>query len=570
MEEEKTKDNINDSIYIPKSRIDEDVEEKTDPVKKAPIKKAKRHNRDLPGFIARFYAFIAEVIISIGLVVNVAPLFDLHSLLSQFHQDASPYVVKAVAFAVSLTGESLLPFENELNILSGYTFVSVLITWFVLNLVSNIILSANFGSAILAIRTEGSFVTARLKAVFRFLLSLITLPTLVTELPVLIRKRTLKEVVTASELSYRHFLLKYLGALVFLPFFIISSIGIYVAFEQNILEQPNFTRDLSVNSAVDESIPMQTLAWRELEFAISYPQSTMDDWSVSPFLSLINNNLKSSMRFLRARESETEIITMSPLHFSNIDLSAVKAIADADPFFAAKYPVLGQEIKGLNLTKESDNDLMDLFIDALAINVDSIGRFISERGPILTPYLTLKKYLITTFAINTDVQTIILGRRNFLEINVTNNKVLYVGALAGKIVQFDVQVRTPSNPQASLNKFKRTFLNAVSLKSNAVTTTDELTLWNQYDWLDHFNFYHPSSTIQGFGALTQFIQTVLLDIDRHPWAKEIITDDYRRTMTLLQNYQRDNEEPWVTPLFDALNVAPEIWQVQELEAPLQE
>src|SRR5690606_14815374 len=146
--------------------------------------------------------------------------------------------------------EFVSPFLGEhvkyLSFLTSFSFLSVFITWITLNLVSSIIFGANLGLALLSVRTEGSFVTARVKALLRLILSFITLPTILTELPALIKKRTLKEVVTGSEISYRHPLLTIFGVLIALPAFTLAIIALPGLMEPTLLEGPELTKDLVV------------------------------------------------------------------------------------------------------------------------------------------------------------------------------------------------------------------------------------------------------------------------------------------------------------------------------------
>lgn len=558
---EEEEDEIKNSIYIPKAKINEEEDEK--PIKKKKLEE--QINRDdMPAFFARLYAFLAEIIIAFAFVANIAPVLKLETVYAQLNADLVPLVQKVLDLVKPIMGEH----AHYLSFLKSFSFLSVFITWFVLNLASALIMGSTLGLALLSVRTEGSFVTARLKALVRVFLSLITLPTIITELPILIKKRTLKEVVTASEISYRHTLLKILGITIVLPAFTLATIALPGIMNPELLETPSLIKDLALNEAKNEQ-PLQTHAWRKLKLAISYPQNAMDEWAFSPSLSNKNGHLSSIVRVLRSRGESVDIVTLGPVIYNKMPINYFQDVSNLDPFFSNKYPRLYEELNTENITAASDNDAIALMIDALAINWDELPRFISERGPILTPYLNLKKHLIETSEITSSVQATLIGRRTFIEFSITNNKQRLITVIDGRLVQVDLSAR--GNAAVALTKFKRTFLeNAAPLMDDAVTSTNNNQNWVFLDWLDHFNESQDLNLAEGTAGLEQFIGGILAARERHPWATETIENDYRDTMRLLKSLGEEGNQGWAMDAFNAMNAAPDVWQREDSPPPPQE
>ena len=75
------------------------------------------------------------------------------------------------------------------------------------------------GHALLLISGNESLVANRLKGLIRWTISLITTPLIFLDLPCIIGKRTLKEMLSGSHLMYRFGLAKILGPLFLFPFF---------------------------------------------------------------------------------------------------------------------------------------------------------------------------------------------------------------------------------------------------------------------------------------------------------------------------------------------------------------
>lgn len=567
--EDAKEDNIKNSIYIPKATIDEDEE---DDNKKKQTKKPKIkyviNREDMPAFFARLYAFVAEIIIAFAFASNVAPILDIGPYYDQFFIDLSPLVQKLIDMSSPFLGEH----TALLQPLNSFSFISLFMTWFLLNMLSNMILGANLGQALIFVKTEGSFVTSRLKAVLRFLLSLILYPFIIFDAPALIKKRTLKEVLTASELSFRHSILKIFGVLIVLPAFTAAIVILPALLDPTLMEGPRVTRNLVIKE-LKENTPMQTHPWRSLKLAISYDQAISNEWALSPYLLGRNENTLSAIHFIRFHNDNVDTVTAGPIAKTQLPQKLIQAIAKLDPFYKSKYPDLDKAIETNSFNESADKDAMALFVDTLSLNWDTLPRFLTERGPILSPYLELKKDLLSklNLQITNEANAKIIGHKNVLEIFVSNNHSTLTSVQNGVFSTLSISSR--DGGRAAIAKFAKTFLShAAPLMDNATTSLENSPTWTVFDFLDYFTS-QEKLILQGqsIQALSNLTSKSLAQRESQPWSKSIIEEDYKKTMNILRKLQENTNQEWANQAFNAMNIDQALWQEQTpVEAPVEE
>src|SRR5690606_13379061 len=378
---------------------------------------------------------------------------------------------------------------------------------------------------------------------------IVTFPFLIFDLPALIRKRTFKEVISASAILHRFNFLKFIGAVIFIPALIFASIACYILVDQTIIEGPTFMRDLTTRSAPTEEA-LQTHAWRQLKTAISFSNDISNQWVFSPNLIKNQNQLKAQIRFLRNRGESFESITLGPIDELSFPLTEITLLSQQDPFFRFKYPSIHREIGTGLLTEASDAEVMELFFDTLNINLETLPRFLTERGTILTPYLTFKRYLMDRFAIGQMANALVLSRRHFLELSPNQNNFFLITSLDGKLIQLKAQTRGSANSELLFSRLKNSFLNGVNLRPDAATDLSQIEKWSIFDWLDFFAAKNSIALSEASQlALRQFIQELLSEGQEKSWAKETVISDYRRMMQLLQEPLHDSEEAQSNELF---------------------
>jgi len=552
-EEISKEEKMKDSIYIPKAVVDKE-DKKPEKKKK---KKEKIDRSSMPAFFARILAFICEIIIAFAFVSNVVPILELSSLYEQLFTDVSPFVTKGLDYISPYLEDkiSLLSFINTFN------FIAIFSTWLALNILSNLLLSVNYGLALIFVRTEGNFVTARIKGLIRFILSLVTLPFLIFDSPALIKKRTLKEVLTASELSYRHGLLKIFGNFIVLPIITIALVLLPAILEPELLDGPTVNQDLAIKEQKTE-VALQTHPLRSLHVAISFDQNIKNDWAYSPFINGKKEKIISGMRFIRSVGERIDVVSIGPITKSLFPIELIKTIAKLDPFFKNKYPSLFENLDKPDFNKEKDSDAMSLFIDTLSLNQETLPRFISERGPTLTPYFELKKYLMNQLNIqnSNEVSTKLFGNKKVIVVYPTNIRSAMTLIYGAELVTMSISSRQGARP--AMEKFSRAFLSNVSpLLDQASVDPDQANKWTAFDFFDYFNSKSPKPlTPVSQSALKNFMNMILLQRQNHAWSAETIESDYRKSMETLQEMIQADQDPWAKAIFDAMNVDQPLWQ----------
>ncbi|MBH47687.1 MAG: hypothetical protein CME71_05915 [Halobacteriovorax sp.] len=555
-EETDSEKEINNSIYIPKSAVDsEDEEEKPKAKAKKPRYIVDRD--DMPAFFARIYAFVAEIIIAFAFASNIVPILELGEVFDQIILDITPLIDKGLALASPYLGEH----AGALSFLTSPSFLAIALSWLVINIISNLVFGVNFGLALLFVQTEGSFVTSRLKGFLRLLLSLLLSPLLIFDTPALIKKRTLKEVLTASELSFRHSLLKILGVLIVLPLISGAIVLAPVLMDTQILEGPQITEDKSIKDTAPET-PQETHPWRALNLTVSYDQAVTNEWSFSPFLRGSPKMVMAGANFIRNHNDRVDVVTVGPIATSQISENLLRTIIKLDPFFKSKYPSLEKAIQLSSFNQEADKDLMALLIDTLKLNWETLPRFISERGPTLYPYLELKKFLLTHLNIqaNTEIKTNLIARRVYLEIAPTNRRMTLHRIRGGRFLSLSLSTK-PGAPGA-INKFIRTFFTySAALAQNAASPVATLSFWTVFDFIDQFS---PQTKFplqpESIEALRQLTQRTLALRGAKPELASTIEADYKKTMKLLNQLQSEPDLVWANQAFEAMNIDQALWQ----------
>tara|TARA_R110000868_G_scaffold334233_4_gene594954 strand:- start:16556 stop:18778 length:2223 start_codon:yes stop_codon:yes gene_type:complete len=556
LDEEEPEKAINNSIYIPKSAVDsEDEEEKPKPKAKKPRYVVNRD--DMPAFFARIYAFVAELIIAFAFASNIVPILELGDVFDQIVLDITPLIEKGLSLAAPHLGEH----AGALSFLTSPSFLAIALSWIVINLVSNLIFGVNFGLALLFVQTEGSFVTSRLKGFLRLLLSLVLSPLLIFDTPALIKKRTLKEVVTASELSFRHSLLKIFGVLIVLPLICGSIVLAPALMDPLILEGPQVVEDNSIKDKAPET-PQETHPWRALNLTVSYDQAVANEWSFSPFMRGNPSKMIAGANFIRAHNEKVDVVTVGPITTSQINENLIRTIIKLDPFFKSKYPALEKAIQISSFNQDADKDFMALLVDTLKLNWESLPRFMSERGPTLYPYLELKKFLMTHLSAQatTEIKTNLIARSVYLEVAPTIRRMALHRIRGGRFVSLNLSTK-PGAPGA-IGKFIRTFFTySAALAENAASPVATLSLWTIFDFIDQFS---PQTKLplqpESIEALRQLTQRTLWLRDAKPELASIIEADYKKTMNLLSQLQSQPELVWAAQAFEAMNVDQALWQ----------
>ncbi|HXH31069.1 MAG TPA: FHA domain-containing protein [Bacteriovoracaceae bacterium] len=204
-------------------RDDDDNYEKAETGKKAKTKKkAKRAQGAATNSLVRVAANICDFLIAYSLLVIFLPFDDFRGFL-EFVPDAVLGMIPVDW--TSLWGSLTKDYGFVAVMLSGvYTFITatfqvgqLLLMYLLLRLASTLMLGVSLSEFLLGVRASGNGIWARVGGVLRVLLGAVTGPLLVFDLPAIVSKRTLKEVITLTGLHNDSRLVPFIGTVILLP-----------------------------------------------------------------------------------------------------------------------------------------------------------------------------------------------------------------------------------------------------------------------------------------------------------------------------------------------------------------
>lgn len=162
----------------------------------------------LVGPFARFFNLIANITIVITLynVIDISFIEVYFNKVTTLLENNLPQVYNKI------------PSGIDLNVI-----FKIITLFILLELVSSLLFSVSLPLFLTGATSNGNFLTKRLKAVLRTLIGFATLPLLIFDLPLLMKKRTIKETLTLSGIEYRFSAAKFLSLLI-LPLVILVTL----------------------------------------------------------------------------------------------------------------------------------------------------------------------------------------------------------------------------------------------------------------------------------------------------------------------------------------------------------
>ncbi|EQC43723.1 hypothetical protein [Bacteriovorax sp. Seq25_V] len=248
--------------------------------------------------------------------------------------------------------------------------ISVLLIYFGINFISNIIFSTSIPLFLVGATTEGTFIRKRIKALLRFPLEVISFFLPIFDLPVLIGKRSFKEFITKTQIQYRQRILRLTAIPLLLIFSLLPHFETLIRAkiekkpEISIITSTMFTKEKSVKHSV-----LMVSRGIELNYEIA--------GSSTP-----------KMNFFLINKTDGKTIAFRELR--SIKYSLMKSVKDEIPFFSQFYPNLSAKIEG-----DTPSDLTGLREEVL--NFIKSGEFTICGKP---EYLSQLNILTTNTASN--------------------------------------------------------------------------------------------------------------------------------------------------------------------------
>src|SRR3989339_349445 len=180
--------------------------------------KSSKHHYGNPSFFIRLYAFFCNLSLAYALLYYLLPKLGLGLLLTQIATALSPLIdmlLKKTNVIYPLMSDPAAPL----------VIAEVFLCYALLDIAANLLLGTSLPLALSGIGGDGSFVSNRIRGIMRSLIHLLTFPLIIFDLPALIARPTIKEIITSSRLVYKSNLMKFLSSALFMP--LLFYIGLF-------------------------------------------------------------------------------------------------------------------------------------------------------------------------------------------------------------------------------------------------------------------------------------------------------------------------------------------------------
>ena len=354
----------------------------------------------IAGFFNRVFALFGDLIICylLYIIVNSQEfLLDLKNQLWVLFEGWYPLILKSEVY-LAITSFSLIIDFKSFNLEDIKPVFFIIVTSMSYFLITNLILGVSICQLILGIEGKGSFLIKRIGAVLRTVIGFITWPFLLFDLPILFKKRSLKEIISFSPLLASDNARKFIGVVFLLPLIILTIISAPM-FENLELVKSIKIKHRSI-SEVKSMIEGQLIMSGDIPFQT---RSKFNKFVVSfPYFISRENSQESHTRlsFYDLKEKDQIEFVIGEARDLNKILSQVLS---NDFLFRFKYKILYktlEELKGntISLSKAQKEKLKeDLFLvqkRALELDLTSFITHLFKYGPFISGYLKLKKYII--------------------------------------------------------------------------------------------------------------------------------------------------------------------------------
>lgn len=320
-------------------------------------------------------------------------------------------------------------------------------------------------------RNDKKFLISRGQAVLRFILWPLTIALPILDLPLLFGRRSFREIITRSYITYPSVGLRNLVMFMFLP---VSLVCFFLY---------PYVLNLSLFSSIDvANSKYDRINLNEMEYSkvldISIKPKLKAGYIFIPFWSVERNKkLTASLQIYSIKTNQSAMMRK----YKSIDfVSIIKTAAKKDPFFLKNYPELEVFVSGRirNATLKSYqamNDLITKSIKFSATNVDAL-KDLYKTGPYVQDNIYIKKEFLKRIESDGIDKIVIHTSRDENTIEIIPSK------QAGKQTSYFVTFKGKENHVYSLTYLKKAketraeitklALNQINFNEKASTPTE--------------------------------------------------------------------------------------------------
>ena len=515
-----------------------------------------------PRFVTRILALMTSVSICYALVFTVFPLFQIDEYLLE---ELSPLLI------------ILGPYLTMIN---PVPLIYMVITFAVLEIVSAFLLGASIPYFLMGIKSNDREVARRLKGTIRAIIGLVTLPLIIFDLPALVGKPTIKEVITRTRLGvstgvfirlFSIFLIviPLAGICLLSPFLLdmehITGLEVHDMVKRKMNRSKN-TRP--VKGRVNKfQLAVETELSNDLEF-LPYFSTTKMIKEISPALMMLSNK-KKRQAYLGNKSVKVDFKAL------------VKGVYAIDPFFPMNYPILttwvtipDEDDVQLEL-KLFESEFEKLFRNSFSLTPPKYAEFISQTGPFPSGYLILRKKLLKALGAQIPHTAVFsksrLGRFTGLipgQVGQYNNN-FYISFKTIPPQLFEIKYSKDSKSLARL--MERDFLqNSVVGEMNGLPAEVP---YNTFDMLNVVNdrLHMEETDSEVFNGIISYYSTrfTAAKSENKSYTEKYLLKSLRSLIKALKTKYKGNKLEKVTPLLERL-IELKKSLVQEKGTPLNE
>ncbi|MDD0853318.1 FHA domain-containing protein [Halobacteriovorax sp. GB3] len=350
---------------------------------------------DIVGFIPRLLSILANFSLTHLMIGELGLKID---------QSTMKELVKTSRGALSSLGfEDLLPqvFYNTLStkVLSEGVLQFIII-YFALELLWSLLFGISLPLTFFGAKTNGSGVSKRIKAFFRTFLGMFTFFFVIFDLPAIIKKKTVKELVSVAPISFSNLLFKYLG---FVPAILVIFLPLEIPFLLNngMNSKPAKIRNFKM-------VPRSELPNR-LEILDLTSAFELDQYEVFP---RVGRSLQTTAGLDFYRKNSLKRAGIKKKNSLAV-LNTINNFKDGNFFFSLTSPNLSEAIDQNSSSKVSDREIEEIIYSAFNISIDSLIDVILSQGPELKRLYELKSSILQLIGVFSDYELEVFQAKGF-------------------------------------------------------------------------------------------------------------------------------------------------------------
>ncbi|MCK5074536.1 MAG: hypothetical protein KAQ98_13985, partial [Bacteriovoracaceae bacterium] len=332
--------------------------------------------------------------------------------------------------------------------------IKYLLVYIVFDLLCHLIFGVSFSLFLAGVRTHGKLLFSRIKAVFRSIFGIITLPLFImTDLPLLFEKRSIKETLSFSSLVYKNRTLKLLAICLLFPLIIIG--GFTLPIVRNIdfaghIHYGKETKSIAIQLKKRKDKNNKKYTHTEIERSqILTPQSLTskisgiklkeislpDNIIITPLITKKQNSFNPGLQFYDVeRNGKVDLTLETTISFDEY----VKAAITGNPLFPIIFPhlnkAISENIKNVKWNVVLEEELLSLFRATFSLNMNctstdafaddplappiALFKYLAKYGPFIAGYVKARNLLSDQLEIKkpTWFSVIRLGGNNYMQL----------------------------------------------------------------------------------------------------------------------------------------------------------